>query len=165
MSKVGESAIRGAEEALESVLLGHWESDHFCPDDWYGFIYRITNVLDGRQYIGRKNFTHTTRKKVKGRKNRKKVITEAQWRYYTSSSKQINKEIEEFGKDRFKFEIIELCLTKGDLTYRESEIQWNEKVLSAKLPTGEFKYYNRMIGAVKFRLSTSSFLPGISTSG
>lgn len=136
--------------------LGHWEyHKDFNHADFFGFIYRITNVVDNRQYIGRKQFRHVTRKKVKGRKNRKKVITEGKWRYYTSSSKHVNEEIVECGTDIFKFEIVELCKTKGDLTYREAEIQWQEKVLEAKLPNGDFKYYNKQIGAVKFKLSYS----------
>jgi len=37
----------------------------------------------------------------------------------------------EFGKPLFKFEIIELCMTRGLLSFREVEIQWEEKVLTA----------------------------------
>jgi len=134
--------------------IGHWTAPfEFDPEDWYGFIYRITNTQNGMQYIGRKQFRNTQRKKVKGRKNRKKIIKESNWREYTSSSRQINELIKKFGKEIFKFEIIELCKTKGELTYREAEIQWEEKVLSATLPDGSPKYYNGNIGAVKFRLN------------
>lgn len=134
--------------------LGHWiTSIDFCPDDWFGFVYRVTNLQNQMEYIGRKYFFSKTRKKIKGRKNRKVMLKESNWREYTTSSSRINTAINEHGKDIFKFEIIELCKTKGDLTYREVEIQWKEKVLSAKLNNGERKYYNNSIGAVRFQLS------------
>ena len=137
--------------------LGHWEfPESFNPDDWFGFVYRVTNLNNGKQYIGRKQFNNYTRRKVANRKNRKKVITESNWREYTTSSKKLNEDIEKLGKNNFKFEIIELCKTKGELTFREVETQWEEKVLSATLPDGSPKFYNGNIGAVKFRLNKHS---------
>lgn len=133
---------------------GHWHAPwEFDPEEWYGFIYRVTNKENGMQYIGRKFFFSRTRKKVKGRKNRKVIMKESDWRTYTTSSKRINAEILERGKEIFEFEIIELCKTRGDLTYREAETQWAEKVLEAQLPDGSRKYYNNAIGGVRFQLS------------
>ncbi len=132
--------------------LGHWETKlDFDPDEWFGFIYRVTNVKNGMEYLGKKQLHRHTRKKVKGRKNKKKVIKEGDWKTYTTSSNTINEMIEEFGMDLFKFEIIELCMTKGELTFREAELQWEEKVLTATMDDGSRKYYNGMIGAIKFR--------------
>lgn len=134
--------------------IGHWHCDlTFEVDDYFGFIYRVTDLRNDMEYIGRKQFHRHTRKKIKNRKNRKKVVKEDKWRDYTTSSKRINEEIDEHGMSNFKFEIIELCKTKGELSYREAEIQWEEKVLSATLPNGNRKYYNGQIGAIKFRLN------------
>ena len=131
---------------------GHWQfPDEFEVDDWFGFIYRVTNISTDRQYIGRKQFHSHTRKIVKGRKNRKKVVKEGKWREYTTSSRMINEEIEQFGIDTFKFEIIKLCKTKGELSYYEAETQWAEQVLIARFDDGTPKYYNGNIGAIKFR--------------
>ena len=133
---------------------GHWTTtfNEIDIDHWFGFIYRITNLENNMMYIGRKQFHSTNRKKIANRINRKKVVKESDWKTYTSSSSIINQLISDFEKDKFKFEIIELCKTKDELVYREVEIQWEEKVLSATLPNGERKYYNGNIGAIKFRL-------------
>jgi len=136
---------------------GHWITT--CEIDinsWFGFIYRITNLENNMMYIGRKQFHSTNRKKIANRINRKKIVKESDWKTYTSSSLSVNQLIDKLGKDKFKFEIIELCRTKAELVYREVEIQWEEKVLSATLPNGERKYYNGNIGAIKFRLDKHS---------
>lgn len=42
-------------------------------------------------------------------------------------------------------------MTRGELTYREVELQWNNNVLSRDtLANGERKWYNEAIGAIKF---------------
>lgn len=139
--------------------LGHWifteksYIEDFNPADWFGFIYRVTNTVNGMEYIGKKQFENHTRKIVKGRKNRKRVSKESNWKEYLTSSSHVHEAIEHYGKENFKFEIIELCKTRGDLTYSEVEIQWQEKVLEATLPNGDFKFYNKAIGNVKFRHS------------
>ena len=42
-------------------------------DEYTGFVYRITNLKNGKQYIGKKLFKSTQRKKVKG-KTRRKIV-------------------------------------------------------------------------------------------
>lgn len=131
---------------------GHWHCEFdFEVDNYFGFIYRVTDLTNDMEYLGRKQLHSHTRKKIKGRKNRKRIIKECKWREYTTSSKQINELIVSDGMDRFRFEIIELCVTRGDLVYREAQIQWEEKVLEAKFDDGSRKYYNGQISAVKFR--------------
>ena len=131
---------------------GHWHCEFdFEVDDYFGFVYRVTDLTNDMEYLGRKQFHSHTRKKVKGRKNRKRIIKEGKWREYTTSSKIINELIIEHGIVRFKFEIISLCKTKGDLSYREAQLQWEELVLEAKLPNGSRKYYNGQIGAIRWR--------------
>jgi len=130
---------------------GHWECEFdFDVNEWFGFVYRIVNLVDGREYIGKKQFFSTRRKIIKGRKNRKKVVTEAKWKSYTSSSKYINEDITKHGKDIFVFTIESLHKTKGSLYYREVEVQVKENVLREKMSDGTNKYYNRNIAAVKF---------------
>ena len=56
---------------------GHWEFPHdFDIDEWFGFIYRITELSTGKEYIGKKQFHSYCRKAVKGKKRKKMVITE-----------------------------------------------------------------------------------------
>lgn len=131
---------------------GHWQFPfEFDPDDWYGFVYRVVDKDTGKHYIGKKQFKSRLRKKIKGRKNRKVVFKESGWEKYTGSSKALNEAIEQRGMDRFSFYIESLHETKASLYYAEILMQINEDVLRAKLPNGEYKYYNGLIGAVKFR--------------
>ena len=53
--------------------------------------------------------------------------------------------------ENFSFEIIELCNTKGHLSFREVELQWEYKVLSETFEDGTPAWYNKNIGAIKFR--------------
>ena len=58
--------------------------------------------------------------------------------------------IELNGKENYEFLIVSLHKTKGSLHYREVEMQIFEDVLRKRLDTGQRKYYNGNISAVKF---------------
>ena len=131
--------------------IGHWNFDsNFNVDDWFGFIYRIVEKNTGKEYIGKKQFFSKNRKIVKGRKNRKVILKESNWKTYTGSSDYLQARISEFGLENFDFFIESLQPTKGALSYAEIELQVTEDVLRAKLPNGERKYYNKSIGNIKF---------------
>ena len=130
---------------------GHWEFPHdFIIDEWFGFIYRITEIATGKEYIGKKQFHSYCRKAVKGKKRKKMVITENDWKTYTSSSTHINEALAKLGKAAFKFEIESLHATRGSLVYAEVRYQVTEDVLRARLPDGTRKYFNGMISGVKY---------------
>ena len=126
---------------------GHWNNlpTDFEPSNWFGFVYRITRKDTGRKYIGKKQIHSYRRKKVKGRKNRKRVITEAKWREYTGSCDELNLEIKTLGKEKFSFEVLKLCKTKGELTFSEVEYQIKNDVLTSLLEDGSREYYNSNI--------------------
>ena len=126
---------------------GHWQLSvgEFNPDDYAGFVYRITRKDTQRQYIGRKIFHSTTRRKVAGRKNRKVVKKDSGWREYMSSCAELIEEIEEFGKDQFVFEIVYVGKNKRDINYVETEMQFKENVLTTLLEDGGRAYYNSNI--------------------
>jgi hypothetical protein len=131
--------------------LGHWTCTFtFDPADFTGFIYRITNLTNKRMYIGKKFFSSTTRKKVKNRKNRKRVIKESNWKKYTGSCKTLNEDIELLGKDNFKFEIISCHESRSSLAYREVELHVKLDVLRSKYFDGSRLYYNGLIPPIKF---------------
>jgi hypothetical protein len=130
---------------------GHWTfPKDFEPTEWFGFIYRITELDTGKEYIGKKQLTKMRRVTVKGRKNKKKVYSESDWKTYTGSSTHLNEQISLKGKDNYKFEIVSLHKTKGSLYYAEVRAHVMEDVLRVKMPNGEPKYFNRQIGGVKF---------------
>jgi hypothetical protein len=111
----------------------------------FGFIYCITNKKTGKLYIGKKQF-HSYRKiKQKGKKNRKLVIKESDWKKYYGSSKGLQKDIDKLGKDKFDRVILKICKTKWELTYFEAEEQFKRKVLLKKNKKGERVYYNENI--------------------
>ena len=64
-------------------------------DDNFGFVYLITNLTNGRKYIGRKYFWSF--RKPPGKKRR--VKKESDWKKYTGSSKQLNEAIAKNGKE------------------------------------------------------------------
>ena len=131
--------------------LGHWEIDSnllvesINPIDFFGFVYKITRLDTGRIYIGRKQLIFTRRIKVSGRKNRKHVKKESDWKTYTGSCKELNQEISTLGKDKFEFKILKCCKTKRELGYLETKIQFENDVLTSRFDNGLRKYYNSNI--------------------
>jgi len=98
--------------------------------DFYGFVYRITNLVNGHDYIGRKYFNTVRKlKPLMGFKRKRKVTKETDWKEYWGSSKRLTEDIEKLGKENFKREIICLCETRGDTNYMEAKIQFDEEVL------------------------------------
>ena len=98
--------------------------------DFYGFVYRITNLVNGHDYIGRKYFNTVRKlKPLMGFKRKRKVIKETDWKEYWGSSKRLLEDIEKHGKHNFKREIICLCDTRGQTNYMEAKIQFEEDVL------------------------------------
>jgi len=106
--------------------------------DYYGFCYLLTDLENGKQYIGRKYF-YSIRKK-KG--IRKKVRSESDWKSYYSSSKKVKQIVLESGHNRFKREILSLYLKKGQVNYNETKLLFQHNVLEARDENGEKLYYN-----------------------
>ena len=120
--------------------LGHWKYNGQIPIGKYGFIYCIENTISGKKYIGKKQMLRTLKRKpLKGKKNKRHVIKETDWKEYTSSCNELNEDITKFGKDKFKFDIIQLCDSKWELAYFEAELQFAHNVLLDE------SYYNGII--------------------
>lgn len=99
-------------------------------NDYYGFIYRITNTTNGHDYIGRKYFT-TIKKRppLKGKKNKRRETVETDWKDYWGSSARLVEDMTRLGKDKFTREIIHLCKSRGETNYMEAYYQFKEGVL------------------------------------
>lgn len=111
-------------------------------EGYKAFVYRITNVLTGKSYIGKKKLFFIRRMKVKDRKNRKTVTKESDWQDYYGSSDELGKDIVKFGKESFLREIIILCKTPAVSSYWELYHQMVNHVL-----LHPDKYYNNYAGA------------------
>ena len=116
------------------------------PDECVGFVYLITNTVSDRKYVGKKlaKFSRTTTKTVKlknGTKKKKKVRTkiDSDWQDYYGSSNELNKDVEELGKDKFTREILYFCKSKAECSYVEAREQFNRRVLEST------EYYNNNI--------------------
>jgi hypothetical protein len=100
------------------------------PGEYYGFVYIITNLLSGRQYIGKKFFWSIKRKQVN--KVRKRYKVESDWKDYWSSSEELKEDVLSLGTENFKREIIHLCKSKGTTNYFEAKEQFLRSVLENK---------------------------------
>ena len=105
-------------------------------DSFFGFVYRITNLQTGKQYIGRKYFTSSR----KPRGGKRKVTTESDWKCYYGSSKELKQDVKELGRSVFRREIISLHRTKGWVNYEETRQLFLNNVLSE-----DENYYNSNI--------------------
>jgi len=120
--------------------LGHWICNIDIPNDFFGFIYIITNKTNGRKYIGKKQCIKKYKKPLrKGKKNREGVVKESDWKTYTGSCKELNSDILNLGKENFEFKIIRFCKSKWELGYYEIQEQIKEEVLLKE------EYYNGII--------------------
>jgi hypothetical protein len=93
----------------------------------FGFVYCITNMLNGKKYIGKKLFTKAKTKTIKGKK--KKTRIESDWKDYYGSNKLLNEEVEKYGKEHFKREVLMLCNSRGECNYYEAMYQFDFDVL------------------------------------
>ena len=114
--------------------------ENFSSDDYYGFVYEITNRCNGKKYIGKKFFwSQKTLAKTKTRKRRKKILIESDLRNYFGSNKILSEEVKTQGESIFHRNILHLCNTKGECAYLEAKEQFDKEVLMSD------KYYNGII--------------------
>ena len=121
-----------------------YEGSTFTSDninDQFGFVYRITNLQTGKQYIGRKYFIQ--RRKPRGGKRR--VTSESDWKKYYGSSAELKADVKALGKSIFKREILSLHTTLGKVNYEETRQLFLHNVLTESLADGTPSYYNSNI--------------------
>jgi Putative endonuclease segE, GIY-YIG domain len=110
------------------------------PDGIVGFVYKITNTLDKREYIGKKLFSFVRSKPVKGKTRRKRTVFESDWREYYGSNKELCDDVGTHGERHFIREILHLCESKGLCNYHEARLQFLLGVLEQPE-----KFYNQQI--------------------
>ena len=121
-----------------------YEGEPFTTEhigDQFGFVYRITNIQNGKQYIGRKYFW--SKRKPRGGKRR--VTSESDWKKYYGSSEELKGDRKLLGNDLFKREILSTHPTKGKVNYEETKQLFLNNVLQETLADGTPAYYNSNI--------------------
>ncbi len=120
------------------------------PKDCEAFVQLITNTINGMMYVGKKLAKFkTTKKPLKGRKNKRRGTKEGDWKTYWGSSEKLIADVEKHGEDKFTREILYYCPSRGVASYLEAQEQFERKVLLTD------EYYN---GIINVRVGGSEIL-------
>lgn len=120
--------------------------EEITQNGWYGFVYLITNKIDGRKYIGKKFFySKVTRPPLKGKTRKRHELKESDWRNYWSSSKIVKSLVEQHGEENFSREILTLHPNKQETNYHELRAQIIFDVLDSRTENGERIFLNENI--------------------
>jgi len=116
-------------------------------NDNFGFVYLITNLQNGRKYIGRKYFWSFRTPKGKKRK----VKSESDWKKYYGSCPELKEDVIKFGRENFSRTILSLHSTVGKTNFEETRQLFANNVLTEALDDGTPAYYNSNILSRYFR--------------
>lgn len=82
--------------------------------DYMGFVYVLSDRVNHKKYVGKKQFFSTrTLPPLAGTTRKRKRVTESDWHSHCSSSPVIKALVEEHSIHRFQ-EIVHLCRTKSE---------------------------------------------------
>ena len=121
----------------------YYESKEYdeTPEEYQGFVYLITELDTGKKYIGKKNFWRPKVLPKNSKRNRRvRTRVESDWRSYFGSNKEVQALVESKGIENYKREILRFCKTKGEMSYYEAKLQFENDVLLSD------DYYNEFIG-------------------
>lgn len=126
-----------------------FEPTELDPKKIYGFVYLITNLVNGRKYVGKKLFFFKGFKTVK--KKKKRILVESDWKTYYGSSNALQKDLDNLGKGNFHRDILHLCTSKSECTYLEMMEQVERKAILSD------EYYNDQIRARVTRVQLTKY--------
>ena len=105
--------------------------------DNIGYVYIITSIQTGKKYIGKKLFTKAGYRHINGKK--KKIRKASDWLNYWGSNEELQKEVIKNGENQYTREILHLCRTRSECSYRETyEIFLRNALLTDS-------YYNKWV--------------------
>ena len=120
------------------------------PEGCEAFVYLITNLIDHKKYVGKKLAKFkTTKKPLKGKKNKRRGTKESDWKTYWGSNAHLVDDVLRLGEHRFTREILYYCPSRGTASYLEAQEQFERKVLETD------DYYN---GIINVRIGGSNIL-------
>lgn len=106
--------------------------------DHTGFVYIITDLENGRMYIGQKNLWTPKTRSIKGKKKKIKVVSD--YKEYYGSNLELQERVKLLGPSKFRREILHLCTNKGTQNYLELREQIDRRVMETDA------YYNSFVG-------------------
>lgn len=116
------------------------------PEGCVGFVYVVTNRLNGRKYIGKKLARHSkiryqmvTLKNGTKRRKRIRETVESDWATYWGSCQELIRDVATLGHTNFSREILHYCTSKAETSYMEALEQFRRGVLLSQ------HYYNGQI--------------------
>ena len=110
-------------------------------DDYFGFVYCITNLCSGKRYIGRKYFWQHRKPRGKSRR----VKSESDWKKYYGSSAELTAERKKIGNLAFRRTILSLHKSKGLTNFEETRQLFINNVLTESMDDGTPAFYNSNI--------------------
>lgn len=113
--------------------------EELTKDDHYAIVYKVTNLVNNRMYIGKKLLWSPKYKVDKKTKKRKKIYGKSDYEKYYGSSKELLGDILIHGKENFKREVLAIVKNKWEASYVELYFQLTENVLFSD------DYYNNII--------------------
>ena len=118
-----------------------FEPDTDFLEQYQGFVYVIIENSTGKKYLGKKFFWKPkTLPITKSRRRRKRTRVVSDWKEYYGSSTIVKELIEKKGVDNYTRIVVKLCKTKGECSYWEAKLQFDNDVLLRD------DYYNAFIG-------------------
>jgi hypothetical protein len=109
-------------------------------NEYYGFVYIITNIKTKKFYIGKKAFIHNKKKKLTkkeiaehtgaGRKPTTRIDkVDSGWKLYYGSSKELLADVKIHGEKYFERIVLHLAKNKKQLSFLELQEQITYRVL------------------------------------
>lgn len=105
------------------------------PKNMEGFVYLITNLENGKKYIGKKNFWTRQKDRKTGRRKKKP----SDWGNYWGSCDELKEDVKSLGEEKFLREILYLCPHKKSMSFYETMEQFKRDVILRE------DYYNTNI--------------------
>jgi hypothetical protein len=99
-------------------------------DKHFAIIYKITNTINNKKYIGKKQlFSKTTKPPLKGKKRKRIEYRKSDYEKYYGSSEELKKDVALYGKENFTREVLEIVSCKWEAAYIELYFQIKEGVM------------------------------------
>jgi hypothetical protein len=118
----------------------YFKEEPFIEADkkWSGFVYNITDLTNGKKYIGKKFFWT----KPKNPKTGKRELKESNWRIYYGSNVILKQFVKDKGFMNFRRDIVSIHTLLRDVNYMEMKLQYALGVLEQVGEDEEMIYMN-----------------------